>query len=106
MKKIQLTVQPCGNGKFRFGISREDSHEIFFDKRHFPLKIRLDEDFIETKTSCGYPNNKGFDLYHFEINRWIISKNYHNYKKQNPSKLNFILKRSGDNISLDYAEKA
>jgi len=100
MCKIILTVQPTGNGNYRFGINTKDSREIF-KKRGVPVKIKLDENLtIYTKTTCGCIDfehdckvrKKGYDLYHIDISEWIKERNFCNYKKGKPTKLDFKAK--------------
>ncbi|WP_293872352.1 hypothetical protein [Flavobacterium sp.] len=97
---IKLTIQKCGNDKYRFGINTHDSKTLF-GERGFLVKIFLSsnhKEYIETKTKCGPPNNnftskiskKGYDLYEAEINDWIKKENYNTYVLGEPTKLLFI----------------
>jgi hypothetical protein len=96
MKEIILKVQPCGNNKFRLGISACDSRYIF-KKRGFEVCLQLETIFFKTKTKCGPPDDnfncakckKGYDLYDIRIYNWIISHCFHRYKPRKPTKLKF-----------------
>ncbi|HNP33789.1 MAG TPA: hypothetical protein PKN96_10900 [Flavobacterium sp.] len=96
---LQLTIQKCGNSKYRFGINTNDSKTIF-GKRGISIKIfwtNNSSDFIETKTKCGPSNDnftskirkKGYDLYDIKINNWIKENNYNIYDPGKPTKLLF-----------------
>lgn len=92
--KIILTVQPCGKvvekceGKYRLGVNSNDSTSIF-KMRHFKIYIEIDGEVIETKTTCGPPNKKGFDIYNIKLNNWIKDQSFCNYERGKPTKLSF-----------------
>lgn len=96
-----LTVQSTGNQKFRLGISLKDSKEIF-KKRGVCVNILMPELNIYTKTTCGPPLNKGFDLYKDKLSKWIIENGYNFYEKGNPTRLNFDYKQTDGVHTLKF----
>lgn len=87
-----LTVQSTGNGSYRLGISLQDSHAVFKGKRGAVVRLLIEDQTIETKTTCGPPLNKGFDLYSQSISQWIVNRNFNNYTRGKPKKLKFEYK--------------
>ena len=103
--EIILTVQPIGNGKFRLGISYNDSQNIF-NKREVILELVLSQTIIVlSKTTCGPPLKKGFDIYSKEISDWIIYNHFHNYQKRKPTKLRFEFDDINNIKILKFTEK-
>jgi len=99
-----LTVQSTGRqGSYRLGITLDDSENIF-KERHVKVQLILGKEIIETQTTCGPPLKKGFDLYHFQLNNWIVKNNFHKYPSRKPSKLRFNLKKSKDHFILTYIQ--
>ena len=105
-----LTVQSCGNGKYRLAINAQDSKNIF-KTRGFKVKLILvEKSVVETKTTCGPPvllilgkkYKKGFDLYHRDIDKWIKLNRFHCYEKGKPTKLEFQRIKSNSKITLQY----
>ncbi|MGV4413211.1 hypothetical protein [Chryseobacterium sp. T1] len=94
MEQIILTVQSCEKVtekckvKYRLGISLYDSKNIF-KERSLKVILILEEKVIITKTICGPPLNKGFDLYQEDLDTWIKEKKFCNYEKGKPTKLIF-----------------
>jgi hypothetical protein len=96
MPLITLTVQPTSGEKkpiglktYRLGISLEDSLELF-KEGGIKVNVKLaNNNNVPTKTTCGPPLKKGFDLYHANINTWITAKGFQNYKPHHPTKLEF-----------------
>ncbi|HMK06308.1 MAG TPA: hypothetical protein VK476_02195 [Flavobacterium sp.] len=103
MTNIVLTVQPCGNGKFRLGLSLNDSRS-YFKKRKQQVLIIVGTRVFNTQTTCG-SDKKGYDLYSTEINEWIIENNYHKYPRHKPTKLEFELDVISDKIKLTLKRK-
>ncbi len=94
---ITLTVQPCGNGKYRLGINAKDSQSIFMC-RGARVDLIICKMVLELKTSCGKPcgnevdgrkYKKGYDLYHKDLDCWLNEKGYVKYCPSNPTKLTF-----------------
>ena len=85
MNEIVLTVQPCGNGKYRFAISKKN---LEFNERGEDVRINLICCIINIQTTCGN-KKKGFDLYDKKIDKWIKDNNYNNYTSKKPTKLIF-----------------
>jgi hypothetical protein len=109
--EITLTIQSCGDSKYRFGLNTKDSAQCFIFK-HLPVVIIIGEILYITKTTCGqYQFNeednsikftKGFDLYSEELSKLIIEKKWGNYKKGNPSKIKFDLEKQSNGIILKF----
>jgi hypothetical protein len=95
-----LTVQPTGNGKFRLSMGLQDSFQ--FQYRGRQVLIVLNDRQITTKTTCGPPLDKGFDLYHTEINDWIIQNRYQLYPFRNPTKIEFGIQVNQVQIILTF----
>mgnify|MGYP003582738674 CR=1 FL=1 len=112
MKQLILTVQACEKVtekckvKYRLGISFQDSIEIFKVRKLRVILIFEDIEII-TKTICGPPLKKGFDLYHKDLDAWIKKNNFCNYEKGKPTKLMFeIVKNVQETqIELKFSEK-
>lgn len=112
MEQIKLAVQSCEKvtekckGKYRLGISISDSISIF-KVRRLKVFLILDDNVIETKTICGPPLKKGFDLYHKDLDIWIKKNKFCNYEKGKPTKLIFeILENSqGTHIKIKFVKK-
>lgn len=100
---IILKVQKSFN-KYRLEISKKDSLEIF-KHRGSPVFIDLDGLTSELKTTCGPPNNKGFDLLNTTINNWIIEKKFNQYPKGKPTKLNFLYHFKNDIHFLKFKKR-
>ena len=105
MQLITLTVQSTGNKKYRLGISKSDSKSIFDNKRHYSTTISFDGKIVHAKTTCGFPNKKGFDLYNKIISDWIYDNKFHNYKPYKPTKLEFYWEKKQNKIYLDFCKK-
>jgi len=107
-REIILTVQPT-NGGFRLGINSNDSKSVFDGQRDLPITLVINKNkeqkAIKTKTTCGPPNKKGFDLGGDEINSWIIQNGFDKYVPYSPTKLSFILKRKNDENTLIFIKK-
>ena len=94
MKQLTLTVQACKKVtekckvKYRLGISFQDSIEIFKVRKLCVILIFEDIEIV-TKTICGPPLKKGFDLYHKDLDAWIKKNNFCSYVKGKPTKLLF-----------------
>ncbi len=110
MKEITLTVQPCGKGEFRLGISSKNS-KCIFKKRGAKVYLKLLGIFqFTTRTKCDPPGNdfnrkkckKGYDLYDIRIHNWIKSNDFHCYKPRIPTKLKF--KYYVKSKKLEYVE--
>lgn len=89
--EIILTVQSCGKitkKKYRLGIGYNDSR-LIFKKRKLKVMLEIEKEIIETSTTCGHPLKKGFDLYHFILDRWIKDNSFSDYIKGSPTKLIF-----------------
>lgn len=99
-----LTVQSFGNKSYRLGISLLDSKSIFLSERHISVRLKIQKQIIETKTTCGPPLSKGFDLYSAEISKWIIYNNFHKYKKGKPTKLNFFYAKKVQHVLTFIAQ--
>ena len=94
-----LSVQSCGNNKFRLGISTNDSSDVFMI-RGFELMLFLNQEDVGflTKTKCGPPQDnfdcinckKAYDLYDIRIHNWILENNYNDYLSYNPTRLSFL----------------
>jgi hypothetical protein len=112
--EITLTVQSCGDGKFRFGLNTKDSAQYFIFK-HLPVVIIIDETLYITKTTCGQHKfnekdnsiifTKGFDLYSEELSKFIIEKKWHNYKRGKPTKIQFDIEKQSNGIVLKFKNK-
>ena len=113
METIILTVQACEKVtekckvKYRLGISRSDSLNIF-KVRGIKVILIIEGVEIVTKTLCGPPLKKGFDLYHTTLDQWIKDKKFCDYMKGKPTKLSFqILENNieGTYIKLKFITK-
>ncbi|WP_177735913.1 hypothetical protein [Flavobacterium inviolabile] len=104
MKNITLSVQPFGNSKYRLGIKLDDSR-TYFVKRHREVILKIEDQTINTKTTCGPPLNKGFDLSETAIHQWIIDNSFHKYIPRKPTKLIFKLDINNGLITLTYLNK-
>lgn len=93
-----LTVQRSGNKSYRLGISLSDSKSIFLSQRHISVRLKIQTHIIETKTTCGPPLPKGFDLYSSELSKWIIHNKFHKYPKGKPTKLNFFYAKKEQHV--------
>lgn len=103
--EIILTVQPIGSGKFRLGIPYYDSKNVF-KNRGIILELVLSQTItVLSKTTCGPPLKKGFDIYSREISDWIIYNNFHNYQKRKPTKLRFEFDDINNIKILKFTEK-
>ena len=109
--RVTLTVQACEKVtekckvKYRLGVSLHDSLEIF-KVRKIKVVLILEELQVITKTVCGPPLQKGFDLYHKEIDVWIKSNGFCNYDKGKPTKLSFkIIENTDTQITLKFINK-
>lgn len=111
-KKLKLTVQSCGSGKFRLGINANDSSTIF-QVRYRKVTLKMDKsNSICTKTTCGPPKEdkairrkkykKGYDLYGKQIDEWIRLNLFHCYEKGKPTKLEFLIIEVNFTIILKY----
>lgn len=99
--EIILSVQPTGKkGNYRLGINTFDSKKHFKERgKEVLITLRLGEENIISKTSCGQPNNKsdsktrkkGYDINGKKISNWIIDEGFNHYGKGNPTKLLFEL---------------
>ncbi|MDI9338702.1 MAG: hypothetical protein QM539_09800 [Alphaproteobacteria bacterium] len=88
--------------KFRLEFSKEDSN-VFIKQRGLEIKLQLNNTFsFQVKTSCGPPNNKGYDLSNSLIDAWILENNFHQYPKGKPTKLIFILDDSLVPVCLKF----
>lgn len=109
MKQLTLTVQSCEKvkekckGKYRLGASYSDSINIF-QVRNLKVVLIFENIEIITKTSCGLPLKKGFDLYHKDLDGWIKKNDFCNYEKGKPKKLVFhiIEIKNNEYIKLKY----
>ena len=109
--KIILTVQSCGNVKFRFGLNTKDSAQYFVFK-YLPVVIIIGERIFITKTTCGQHKlnskdksilfTKGFDLYSDELSSLIKEKKWDIYEKGLPTKLEFELYKQQNGIELRF----
>lgn len=112
MKQLILTIQACEKVtekckvKYRLGISFQDSIEIFKVRKLRVILIFEDIEIV-TKTTCGPPLKKGFDLYHQDLDAWIKKNNYCNYAKGKPTKLLFQILENiqGEYIKLKFIER-
>lgn len=110
--RVTLTVQACEKVtekckvKYRLGVSLYDSIEIF-KVRKIKVVLILEELEVITKTVCGPPLQKGFDLYHKDLDAWIKKKEFCNYEKGKPTKLIFQILEIQNNeyIKLKYILK-
>ncbi|MCX8473983.1 MAG: hypothetical protein ORN85_10095 [Sediminibacterium sp.] len=74
---------------YRLEFTKQDSINII-KLRGAPINLTIPPcRNLTLKSSCGPPNNKGFDLQCKEINQWILSNNFHDYPKGKPTKLIF-----------------
>lgn len=108
IKNVILTVQPCGRvvekckGKYRLGINCFDSANIFKTK-FLKVFVEVDGEIIETKTTCGTTNKKGFDLSDIKLDNWIKKNNFCDYLKRHPTKLRFtIVEKKIDYIKIKF----
>jgi hypothetical protein len=101
MELIILTVQSTGNGKWRLGVSLPDSRSYFKENGVLVIVI-LGTKKIYTRTTCGPPNNKGFDIYDVEINAWIIENGFNLYKPGAPTKMKFKFQLIAGRIHLTF----
>lgn len=99
-----LTVQSTGNGSYRLGISLQDSYAVFGGERGAVVRLLIEDQTIETKTTCGPPLNKGFDLYSKSISKWIVKRNFNNYTRGKPIKLEFEYELIGSIHILKYVQ--
>jgi hypothetical protein len=107
MPTINLTVQSTGQHKFRLGVNYEDSKQ-YFKKRGRSVTVNLGikiADVVNTKTTCGPPLMKGFDLYSSEIDKWIKNHSFHLYPWREPTKLQFKFSVPNGLIKLDFIKK-
>ncbi|NGX85147.1 hypothetical protein [Aequorivita sp. KMM 9714] len=112
MNTTTLTVQSCGNGKFRLGVNTNDSSTIF-QKRYRKVVLKIEKNrVIDTETTCGPPNDKevlknkkckkGYDLYAKKIDQWIKSNHFHCYRERQPTKIEFQIIKSNSTIILKF----
>lgn len=109
---ITLTVQACEKVtekckvKYRLGVSLHDSIEIF-KVRKIKVVLILEDMEVVTKTICEPPLQKGFDLYHKDLDAWIKKNGYCNYEKGKPTKLIFQIleNNNGNNIRLEFMKR-
>lgn len=99
-----LTIQSTGNGSYRLGISLNDSHAVFKGERGAVVHLFTEDQKIETKTTCGPPLNKGFDLYSASISKWIVKRSFNNYTRGKPRKLEFEYNLIGSIHILKYVK--
>jgi len=105
MKKIILTVQSTGKKKFRLGINLSDSKNYFVTRKTIVI-LKLSKDLIiETKTTCGPPLNKGFDLYHADLDKWIKDNDFISKVYGKPIKLEFSFEKINGVIELTFLKK-
>lgn len=112
MANIILTVQPSEKVtekckvKYRLGVSYPDSVNIFKVRK---LKVIFIFENIEivTRTTCGPPLKKGFDLSHNDLDAWIKKNKFCDYEKGKPKKLVFqiIEIQNNEYIKLKYILK-
>ena len=103
---MKLTVQPYSYGKFRFGLSVEDSYK-YFKKRFIEVILLVKGKQYRTHTTCGNINKrkKAFDLCSTEISALIINKKWNKYDKGNPTKLLFEINNTKSPIQLLFKQK-
>ncbi len=104
---IILAVHDAGGSKekkYRFYLSNKDYSDKFNFTRGMTLLLILDEINLLLKLTCGN-EKKGFDLYHEQINLWIIYNGYEVKIYNKTTKLKFELSFVNDKPVLQYNSK-
>lgn len=100
---IKFTVNDAGGSvtkKYRFYLSKKYCSDEFNFERGLPILLILNEISLLVKLTCGN-EKKGFDLYHEQINLWII---YNGFESKVVS-LEFEYKNNNEKISLKYLKR-
>lgn len=110
-----LTIQSANSneGMWRLGVGLGDSRK-FFGNRGVPVQLVLNDSLIlKLYTSCGelydddgnwVKGNKGYDFYDPLLSQWIVGNGFHRYKRGQPTKLEFAVKRLPEFLELRYMQ--
>jgi hypothetical protein len=106
MPNLTLTVQPTGaNNRYRLGVRLADSRD-YFHERGVPVTLILNGQNIHTRTTCGHPLPKGFDLYNLLLHHWILEHGYNIYPFRHPTQLLFDFNVVNGVRTLTFIEEA